>query len=216
MDFKKPLSQEQYGKERLYRHHRTNFVAGSILILFFLFSQFSFCGTEKEPPTPTQKDIQYASNLTTVEGRTFSIGKTYADAKIIAERTLNGEIISVYEVGNQYSFAVFEPLKDGYWQEYQGELFSKTDLVRGTVPIGEDDRLYDIYLLGTDDYTSLQVTRENSTYPRNVQQETISFNDAGIAVMGLREDIHDPYPRIIAYDTKGNETLLATGKIPLK
>lgn len=216
MDFYEKPNLENIRKDRenrayLHNSYRLRFLVGTIgMILVILIC---FLNQEKAPekPVPSQQDYEVAATLLTAEGREAAIEKKYDGAKIISESTFGKDIISVFEVGYMHSFCVFESTENGYWMEYCGKLFPKTNLVKGTVYLGDDTHEYDIYLQGADDFAYLVVDRENMTAPHNVQQQQIRFDENGIALMKLDPDIHDPAPRIVAYDAEGNYFILADG-----
>ena len=168
---------------------------------------------KSEIPQPSSSDFAIASTLTTLEGREAAIGEKYDTAKIIAESTFGNDIISIFEVGYMHSFCVFETLEDGYWMEYCGSIFPKTQMVKGTAPLGDNTHEYDIYLQTDTPYTHLLIDRVNMTQPHNVQQQKIRFDENGIALMKLDPEIHDPAPRIVAYDAEGNHYILADGTL---
>ncbi|WP_405725549.1 hypothetical protein [Anaerotignum sp.] len=151
------LRQREIRKEMLTRY-RSRFIASTFVIILALLSSQLIHKKTPDIPQPTQHDIKIAKELTTIEGREAAIDKKYDTAKIIAERTYGKDIISVFEVDYLYSFCVFEALENGYWMEYCGNLFPKTQIVKGTVPLGDNTDEYDIYLKGDTPYTRLVST----------------------------------------------------------
>lgn len=216
MDFYEKPDLENIRKDRenrayLHNRYHARFLVSTIAMILVGIVLFLNQGKMTEKPEPTQHDLEIAENLTTIEGREFSIAKEYDGAKIIAEKTFGNDIISVFEVDAQHSFCVFEATEDGYWQEYCGNLFPKTDLVKGTVYLGDNSHEYDIYLQGTDAYDYMMVRRTNTKKPYDSQEEYIHFDESGIALMKLDPEITDPAPRLIAYDNGGYPHILADG-----
>ncbi len=218
MDFFEKPDLEQIRKDRenrayLRNHYHTRFLIGTAAMVIVGILCFLTQGKTPEKPEPTQHDLEIAETLATTEGREASIAKMYPDAKIIAEKDIGSNIISVFEVGEQHSFCVFESTETGYWQEYCGNLFPNESLVRGTAYLKGNTCEYDIYLLGSEKYVSLLIDRENIIYPKKFQQEHIYFDDAGLAIMQLDPEIHDSAPRIVAYNAEGNYFILADGTL---
>lgn len=218
MDFFEKPDLEQIRKDRenrayLRNHYHTRFLVGTAAMVIVGILCFLTQGKTPEKPEPTQHDLEIAETLATTEGREASIAKMYPDAKIIAEKDIGSNIISVFEVGEQHSFCVFESTETGYWQEYCGNLFPNESLVRGTAYLKGNTCEYDIYLLGSEKYVSLLIDRENIIYPKKFQQEHIYFDDAGLAIMQLDPEIHDSAPRIVAYNAEGNYFILADGTL---
>ena len=218
MDFYEKPDLENIRKDRenhayLQNRYHTRFLVGTVAMLLVLAICFFNSQKAPEKPEPSSHDYEVAHTLTTIEGREAAIGEKYDTAKIIAESTFGDDIISVFEVGYMYSFCVFESLENGYWMEYCGSLFSKTNMVKGTVSLGNNTHKYDIYLQGDTSYTHLLIDRVNTTQPHNVQQQKIRFDENGIALMKLNPEIQDPAPRIVAYDAEGNHYILADGTL---
>lgn len=218
MDFFEKPDLEQIRKDRenrayLRNHYHTRFLVGTAAMVIVGILCFLTQGKTPKKPEPTQHDLEIAETLATTEGREASIAKMYPDAKIIAEKDIGSNIISVFEVGEQHSFCVFESTETGYWQEYCGNLFHNESLVRGTAYLKGNTCEYDIYLLGSEKYVSLLIDRENIIYPKKFQQEHIYFDDAGLAIMQLDPEIHDSAPRIVAYNAEGNYFILADGTL---
>lgn len=218
MDFYEKPDLETVKKDREYRSHLHNryhmrFLVGTVaMILVFIICTANEQKT-RETPAPSSKDYEIAETLTTIEGREAAIDQKYDTAKIIAERTCGKDIISIFEVGYMYSFCVFESIEDGYWMEYCGNLFPKTELVKGTVLLGNNTHEYDVYLQNENIYSHLLIDRVNMTQPHDIQQQKIHFDENGIAMMELDPEIHDPAPRIVAYDIEGNHYILADGTL---
>lgn len=216
MDFYEKPDLENIRKDRenqawLHNRYKSRFLVGTIAMVLFGAHLFFSNHQSIKVPQPTQQDIESAATLTSLEGREDIISEKHDGAKIIAERVFDKDIISVFELDNMYSFAVFESLKSGYWMEYCGSLFPKTELVKATVFLGDNTHAYDIYLQYADTYESLSITRTHHVSPYNVQQENIRFDENGIAIMELESEITDPKPKIVAYDANGNHIVLADG-----
>ncbi|MCI5678450.1 MAG: hypothetical protein MR278_00440 [Bacteroidales bacterium] len=218
MDFFEKPDLEQIRKDRenkayLRNHYHTRFLIGTTAMVIVGIMCFLNQGKAPEKPEPTQHDLEIAESLATTEGREAFIAEKYSNAKIISESTFGKDIITVFEVGDEHSFCVFEATDTGYWQEYCGNLFPNESLVRGTAFLKDNTFEYDIYLLGSEKYVSLLIDRENIIYPKKFQQEHIYFDDAGFAIMQLDPEIHDSAPRIVAYDAEGNYFILADGTL---
>lgn len=218
MDFYEKPDLENIRKDRenrAYLHHRyhTRFLVCTAAMIVVSILCFLNQGKMPEKPEPTQHDLEIAAELATVDGREASIAEKYSDAKIISESTFGKDAITVFEVGDEHSFCIFEATDTGYWQKYCGNLFAKTGLLKGTVYLGDNTHQYDIYLQGTDTYAYLVVNRTNMTYPRNTQKQHIRFDENGIALMKLDPEINDPAPCIVAYDDAGNQYILADGTV---
>lgn len=203
-------------ENRAYYHNRyqSRFLVGTIaMVLVILMYGFpSFSRTEKLEPS--QNDIVIAKTLTTIEGREAAIDEKYDGAKITRERTYGKDIISVFEVDDMYSFCVFEAIEDGYWMEYCGNLFPKTEMIKGTVYLGDNTHEYDVYLQGDTPYTRLLVTRIYKKYSKYTEKQNIHFDENGIGI--AKNDFQSTRyynPRIIAYDAEGNEYILDDGGI---
>ena len=207
------ILQQREIRNEMYARYRGRFIASTLVIILALLSSQFIHKKAPDIVQPTQHDIEIAKDLTTIDGRETAIDKKYDTAKIIAERTYGKDIISVFEVDYMYSFCVFESIENGYWMEYCGELFPKTELVKGTVYLGDNTSEYDVYLQGNSPYTYLLIDRVNMTQPHNVQQQKIRFDENGIGLMKLDPKINDPAPRIVAYDAKGNYYILADGTL---
>lgn len=207
------LEQRQIRKE-MYTRHLTKF-AGTTAIAVILFLSHVFSDSKNtEIPQPSTSDHEISETLTTLEGREFIIDEKYDGAKIIAEKPYGKDIISVFEVGYMYSFCVFEAIENGYWMEYCGNLFPKTELVKGTVLLGDNTHEYDIYLQGDTPYTRLLVTRTYKKYSKYKEKQNIHFDENGIGI--AKNDFRSTRyynPRIVAYDTEGNEYILDKGGI---
>ena len=207
------ILQQREIRNEMYARYRGRFIASTLVIILALLSSQFIHKKAPDIAQPTQHDIEIAKDLTTIDGRESAIDKKYDTAKIIAERTYGKDIISIFEVDYMYSFCVFEVLEDGYWMEYCGKLFPKTELVKGTVYLGDNTSEYDVYLRGNTPYTYLLIDRVNLTQPHNVQQEKLHFDENGIALMKLDPEIYDPAPRIVAYDSNDNYDILADGTL---
>ena len=195
-------------KQSYIRKYIRKFVLLGFAIIIGIASQ----ARKEELTTPSQDDIAISTTLTTLEGRENAIAKKYNGAEITRERTYGKDIISVFEVGDQYSFCVFEALEDGYWMEYCGKLFPKTELVKGTVYLGDNTHEYDIYLQYENIYSCLLVTQTNRKYTKHKEKQNISFDENGIGITKI--DYHRTRyfnPQIIAYDAEGNEYILDDG-----
>ena len=205
------LEQRQIRKE-MYTRHLTRF-AGTTAIAVILFLSHVFSDSKNtEIPQPSPSDHKISETLTTLEGREFIIDEKYDGAKIIAEKPYGKDIISVFEVGYMYSFCVFEAIENGYWMEYCGNLFPKTELVKGTVYLGDNTHEYDIYLQYENIYSRLLVTQTNKKYPKHKEKQNISFDENGIGITKI--DYHRTRyfkTQIEAYDAEGNKYLLDNG-----
>ena len=206
------LEQRQI-RNHMYNRYLTRFVGTTAIAIVLFLSHVFSSGKTTEIPTPSPEDYEIAHTLTTIEGRETILDEKYDNAKIIKESTYGKDIISVFEVDYMYSFCVFEAIEDGYWMEYCGKLFPKTELVKGTVSLGDNTSEYDVYLQGNTPYTYLLIDRVNMTQPHNVQQQKIHFDENGIALMKLDPEISDPAPRIVAYDANDNYDILADGTL---
>ena len=197
-------------KQSYIRKYIRKFVLFGFAIIIGIASQ----ARKEDLTTPSQDDIAFSTTLTTLEGREAAIAEKYNSAEITRERTYGKDIISVFEVGDQYSFCVFEAIEDGYWPEYCGKLFPKTDMVKGTLYLGDNTSQYDIYLEYENIYSRLMVSRTYRKYDKMKQTENVSFDENGI---GLTKIDYNPSkyfkPQIIAYDAEGNEYLLDDGGI---
>ena len=218
MNFYEKPNLENIRKDRGYRAHLHNyyhsrFLVGTVAMILVIIICFFNSQKEPEIARPSSHDYEIANTLITIEGREVAINERYDTAKIIAESTFGKDIITVFEVGYMHSFCVFETLENGYWMEYCGSLFPKTDIVKGTVSLVDNSNEYDIYLQNDNTYTHLLIDRVNMTHPHNVQQEKIIFDKNGIALMKLDPEINDPAPRIVAYDTEGNHYILEDGTL---
>ena len=206
------LEQRQI-RNHMYNRYLTRFVGTTAIAIVLFLSHVFSSGKTTEIPTPSPEDYEITHTLTTIEGRETILAEKYDNAKIIKESTYGKDIISIFEVDYMYSFCVFEVLEDGYWMEYCDKLFPKTELVKGTVYLGDNTSEYDVYLRGNTPYTYLLIDRVNLTQPHNVQQEKLHFDENGIALMKLDSEIYDPAPRIVAYDTNDNYDILADGTL---
>lgn len=205
------LRQREIRKEMLTRY-RSRFIASTFVIILALLSSQLIHKKTPDIPQPTQHDIKIAKELTTIEGREAAIDKKYDTAKIIAERTYGKDIISVFEVDYLYSFCVFEALENGYWMEYCGNLFPKTQIVKGTVPLGNNTDEYDIYLKGNTPYTRLVSTWTYKKYSKYKEKQNVHFDENGIGI--AKNDFRSTRyfnPQIKAYDAEGNEYILDGG-----
>ena len=207
------LEQRQI-RNHMYNRHLTRFV-GTTAIAIVLFLSHVFSGSKTpEIPTPSPEDYEIAHTLTTTEGRETALDEKYDIAKIIKESTYGKDIISVFEVDYMYSFCVFESIENGYWLEYCGDLFPKTELVKGTVYLGDNTHEYDIYLQYENIYSRLLVTQTNKKYPKHKEKQNISFDENGIGITKI--DYHrNRYfkTQIEAYDSEGNKYILDDGGI---
>ena len=197
-------------KQSYIRKYIRKFVLLGFAIIVGITSQ----AKKESISTPSQNDIAIASKITTLEDREAIINETYDGAKITRERTYGKDIISVFEVDDTYSFCVFEALEDGYWMEYCGELFPKTELVKGTVYLGDNTHEYDIYLQYENVYSRLLVTQTNRKYTKHKEKQHISFDENGIGITKI--DYHrNRYfkTQIEAYDAEGNKYILDDGGI---
>ncbi|WP_458406699.1 hypothetical protein [Anaerotignum sp.] len=207
------LEQKQI-RNHMYHRYLARFAGATAVAAILFLTNMSSCGKESKIPAPSQHNIEIAETLLTVEGRETAIDEKYDGAKIIAEKTYGNDIISVFEVGYMHSFCVFESIEDGYWMEYCGDLFPKTDLVKGTVYLGDNTHEYDVYLKGDTPYTRLLVTRTYKRYSKYKEKQNIHFDENGIGI--TKNDFQSTRfynPSIIAYDAEGNEYLLDDGGI---
>ena len=101
-------------------------------------------------------------------------------------------------------------MEDGYWLEYCGNLFPKTEIVKGTVYLGDNTGEYDIYLQYENTYSHLFVSRTSKKYQKLKQEQDVHFDENGIGIMKLDSGRYFE-PSIIAYDAEGNEYLLDDG-----
>ena len=208
------ILQQREIRNEMYARYRGRFIASTIVIVLAILSSQFIHKKAPDIAQPTQHDIEIAEELTTLDGRETAIDKKYNSAKIIAERTHGKDIISVFEVDYMYSFCVFESIEDGYWMEYCGKLFPKTELVKGTVYLGDNTHKYDVYLQGDTPYTRLLVTRTYKKYSKYKEKQNIHFDENGIGI--VKNDFRSTRyynPSIIAYDAEGNEYLLDDGGI---
>lgn len=197
-------------KQSYIRKYIRKFVLLGFAIIIGIASQ----ARKEALTTPSKDDIAISTTLTTLEGREAAIAEKYNGAEITRERTYGKDIISIFEVGDQYSFCVFEALEDGYWMEYCGKLFPKTELVKGTVYLGDNTHKYDVYLQGDTPYTRLLVTRTYKKYAKYKEKQNIHFDENGIGI--AKNDFRSTRyfnPQIIAYDAEGNEYILDEGGI---
>ena len=206
------ILQQREIRNEMYARYRGRFIASTLVIILALLSSQFIHKKAPDIAQPTQHDIEIAKDLTTIDGRENAIDKKYDTAKIIAERTYGKDIISVFEVDYMYSFCVFEALENGYWMEYCGKLFPKTELVKGTVYLGDNTHEYDIYLQYENIYSRLLVTQTNKKYTKHKEKQNISFDENGIGITKI--DYHrNRYfkTQIEAFDAKGNKYLLDDG-----
>ncbi|MBR5793969.1 MAG: hypothetical protein IKY28_04810 [Anaerotignum sp.] len=195
-------------KQSYIRKYIRKFVLFGFAIIIGIASQ----ARKEDLTTPSQDDIALSTALTTIEGREDAISEKYSGAEITRERTYGKDIITVFEVGDQYSFCVFEAMEDGYWLEYCGKLFPKTELVKGTVYLGDNTHEYDIYLQYENIYSRLLVTQTNKKYTKHKEKQNISFDENGIGITKI--DYHRTRyfkTQIEAYDTEGNKYILDDG-----
>lgn len=210
---KEVLEEIEIQKELKQSYLRKYIFKFAILVLALIIG-VTYRGKKADFPTPSSDDIAMAGDLTTIEGREAAIAEKYNGVKITRERTYGKDIISVFEVGDQYSFCVFEAIGDGYWLEYCGDLFPKTELVKGTVYLGNNTHEYDIYLQYENIYSRLLVTQTNKKYPKHKEKQNISFDENGIGITKI--DYHrNRYfkTQIEAYDSEGNKYILDDGGI---
>ena len=193
-------------KQSYIRKYIRKFVLFGFAIIIGIASQ----ARKEDLTTPSKDDIAISTTLATLEGRETAIAQKYNGAEITRERTYGKDIISVFEVGDQYSFSVFEAIEDGYWMEYCGSLFPKTEIVKGTVYLGDNTSKYDIYLQYENIYSHLFVSRTSKKYQKLKQEQDVHFDENGIGIMKL-DDGRYFNPRIIAYDAEGNEYILDDG-----
>jgi hypothetical protein len=206
------ILQQREIRNEMYARYRGRFIASTIVIILAILSSQFIHKKVPDIAQPTQHDIEIAEELTTLDGRETAIDKKYNSAKIIAERTYGKDIISVFEVDYMYSFCVFEALEDGYWLEYCGKLFPKTELVKGTVYLGDNTHEYDIYLQYENIYSRLLVTQTNKKYTKHKEKQNISFDENGIGITKI--DYHRTRyfkTQIEAFDAEGNKYILDDG-----
>ena len=206
------ILQQREIRNEMYTRYRGRFIASTLVIILALLSSQFIHKKAPDIAQPTQHDIEIAEDLTTIDGRETAIDKKYDGAKIIRERTYGKDIISVFEVDYMYSFCVFEALEDGYWMEYCGKLFPKTELVKGTVYLGDNTHEYDIYLQYENIYSRLLVTQTNRKYTKHKEKQNISFDENGIGITKI--DYHRTRyfkTQIEAFDAEGNKYLLDDG-----
>ena len=208
---KETIEQIELQKEMKQRYIR-KYIRKFLLLGFAIIVGIASQARKEALTTPSQDDIAVAATITTLEDRETAINETYEGAKVIRERTYGKDIISVFEIGDTYSFCVFEALDDGYWMEYCGDLFPKTELVKGTVYLGDDTSKYDIYLQYENTYSHLSVSRTSKKYQKLKQKQDVHFDENGIGIMKL-DDGRYFNPRIVGYDTEGNEYILDKGGI---
>ena len=206
------ILQQREIRNEMYARYRGRFIASTLVIILALLSSQFIHKKAPDIAQPTQHDIEIAKDLTTIDGRESAIDKKYDTAKIIAERTHGKDIISVFEVDYMYSFCVFESIEDGYWMEYCGKLFPKTELVKGTVYLGDNTHEYDIYLQYENIYSRLKVSRTYRKYDKMKQTESISFDENGIGITKIDYNPSEYFkPQIEAYDAEGNKYILDDG-----
>ena len=197
-------------KQRYFRKYIRKFTLIGFAIIVGIASQVR----KESLTTPSQDDIAISATLTTIEGRESAIAETYDGAKITRESTYGKDIISIFEVEDTYSFCVFEALEGGYWLEYCGNLFPKTQMVKGTVPLGDNTHEYDIYLQGDTPYTRLISTWTRKKYSKYKEKQNITFDENGIGIAKIDFNRTRYYNhQIIAYDAEGNEYVLDDGGI---
>ena len=195
-------------KQSYIRKYIRKFVLFGFAIIIGIASQ----ARKEDLTTPSQDDIAISTTLTTIEGRETAIAEKYNGAEITRERTYGKDIISVFEVGDQYSFCVFEAVEDGYWLEYCGKLFPKTELVKGTVYLGDNTHEYDIYLQYKNTYSHLVSTRTYKEYQKYSEKDNIHFDENGIGITKIDYNrFHYLKPRLEAYDADGNKYILDDG-----
>ena len=219
MDFYEKPDLENIRKDKdnrtyLHNYYHTRFLVGTVAMILVIIICFFNSSKEPEIATPSSHDYEIAHTLTTIEGRETILDEKYDNAKIIKESTYGKDIISIFEVDYMYSFCVFEAIEDGYWMEYCGKLFPKTELVKGTVYLGDNTHKYDIYLQGDTPYTRLLVTRTYKKYSKDKEQQNIHFDENGIGI--VKNDFRSTRyynPSIIAYDAEGNKYILDDGGI---
>ena len=93
-------------KQSYIRKYIRKFVLFGFAIIIGIASQ----ARKEDLTTASQDDLAISTTLTTLEGRESAIAEKYNGAEITRERTYGKDIISVFEVGDQYSFCVFEAL----------------------------------------------------------------------------------------------------------
>ena len=209
---RKEILQQREIRNEMYARYRGRFIASTIVIILAILSSQFIHKKAPDIAQPTQHDIEIAEEMTTIDGRETAIDKKYDGAKIIRERTYGKDIISVFEVDYMYSFCVFEALEDGYWLEYCGKLFPKTELVKGTVYLGDNTHEYDIYLQYENIYSHLLVTQTNKKYTKHKEKQNISFDENGIGITKI--DYHRTRyfkTQIEAFDAEGNKYILDDG-----
>ena len=197
-------------KQSYIRKYIRKFVLLGFAIIIAIASQ----ARKEDLTTPSQDDIAVSTTLTTLEGRENAIAEKHNGAEITRERTYGKDIISVFEVGDQYSFCVFESIENGYWMEYCGKLFPKTELIKGTVYLGDNTHEYDIYLQYENIYSRLLVTQTNRKYTKHKEKQNISFDENGIGITKI--DYHRTRyfkTQIEAFDAEGNKYLLDDGAL---
>lgn len=193
-------------KQRYFRKYIRKFTLIGFAIIVGIASQVR----KESLTTPSQDDIAISATLTTIEGRESAIAETYDGAKITRESTYGKDIISIFEVEDTYSFCVFEALEGGYWLEYCGNLFPKTEIIKGTVYLGDNTSKYDIYLQYENTYSHLFVSRTSKKYQKLKQEQDVHFDENGIGIMELDDGRYFD-PQIIAYGIDGKEYLLDDG-----
>ena len=185
-----------------------------VILVLALIIGVTYRGKKADFPTPSSDDIAMAGALATIEGREAAINEKYNGAKITKERTYGKDIISVFEVDDMYSFCVFEAMENGYWLEYCGDLFSKTEIVKGTARLGDNTHEYDIYLQYENTYSHLVATRTYKKHQKYSEKDNILFDENGIGITKIDYNrFHYLKPRIEAYDAEGNLYLLDDGGI---
>ena len=219
MDFYEKPDLENIRKDRenrayLHNYYHLRFLTGTIGMILVIAICFFNARKVPEIPSPSPHDYEIAHTLTTIEGRETAVDEKYDGAKIIRERTYGKDIISVFEVDYMYSFCVFEALEDGYWLEYCGDLFPKTELVKGTIYLGDNTHEYDIYLQYENIYSHLVATRTYKKHQKYSEKDNIRFDENGIGITKIDYNrFHYFKPRIEAYDAEGNSYILDNGGI---
>lgn len=208
---KEILEEIELQKELKQRHIR-KYIRKFVFLVFACIAVMVAQARKEALTTPSQEDIAISTTLTTIEGRESAIAQKYDGAEITRERTYGKDIISVFEVDDAYGFCVFQAVEGGYWMEYCGELFPKTELVKGTVYLGDNTNKYNIYLQYENTYSHLFVSRTSKKYQKLKQEQDVHFDENGIGIMKL-DDGRYFNPRIIAYDAEGNEYLLDDGGV---
>ena len=210
---KETIEQIELQKE-LKQSYLRKYIRKILLLVIVLIAGVTSRGKSEKLFPPTQDDIAMAATITTLEDREAAIDKTYDGAKITKERTYGKDIISVFETEDMYSFCVFEALDDGYWLEYCGDLFPKTELVKGTVHLGDNTHEYDIYLQYENIYSRLLVTQTNRKYTKHKEKQNISFDENGIGITKINYHRNRYFKtQIEAYDAEGNKYILDDGGI---